>query len=70
MEKILTLMLSHLSFFFLISLLVKMMNGITFLLNGGKVNGANFSQNPFNYNRRDNQQQDNDDDFVDYEEVD
>ena len=46
------------------------MNGITFLLNGGKVNGANFSQNPFNNNRRDNQQQDNDDDFVDYEEVD
>ncbi|MDG1658948.1 MAG: hypothetical protein P8H56_10215 [Crocinitomicaceae bacterium] len=57
-------------FFFLISLLVKMMNGITFLLNGGKVNGANSGQNPFNNNRRDNQQQDNDDDFVDYEEVD
>ncbi len=46
------------------------MNGITFLLNGGKVNGANSGQNPFNNNRRDNQQQDNDDDFVDYEEVD
>lgn len=55
-------------FFFLISLIFKMMNGITFLLNGGKIQGGNSGQNPFN--DRGNNEQDDEDEFVEYEEVD
>ncbi len=53
-------------FFFLLNLIVKMMNGITFLLSGGKIQGGRQVQNPFGKE----DQQNNDNEFVDYEEVD
>ena len=54
-------------FFFLVSLIFKMIKTVTFLLNGGKVQGGGRIPNQGHF--QENQTAD-DDEFVDYEEVD
>jgi hypothetical protein len=54
-------------FFFLVSLIFKMINALTFLLNGGKLPGSNGRDNN---GLGGGSQQKNDDQFADYEEVD